>query len=160
MKEEKKVLLGYQKISNYKAILRNLRVFKGVTATQRAELKVQIDYLEDLTLGIDTKIKNLKEVYQEQKAHKSFVEDAEKAKILIGNYHVDVDAAVKDFGEKEIVFKPIFIDESIFESKKDESQDDITEKIINRNGFLELEGILLMSASADDGGEPKKPGGR
>jgi len=157
MKEEKKVLLGYQKISNYKSILRSLRVFKGITATQRAQLKTQIDYLEDLTLGIDTKIKNLKEVYQEQKAHKSFVEDAEKAKILIDNYHVDVDVAVKDFGEREVVFRPIVIDESIFEFKKDESQDDVTEKIINRNGFLELEGVLLIST---DGGEPKKPGGR
>lgn len=158
MKEEKKVKLGYHKVSNYKQILRNLRVFKGVTATERSELKVLIDSLEDLTLGTDTKVKNLKEVYQEQKAHKAFVEDAEKSKILINNYHVDVDAAVNDFGEKEIKIKPVYLNESIFDVKEGDSQDDITEKMINRNGFLELEGVLLMS-STDDGGEPKKPGG-
>jgi hypothetical protein len=54
----------------------------------------------------------------------------------------------------------IKIDESIFEPKEGDSQEDINDKIINRNGFLELEGRILMSSSADDGGEPKKPGGR
>lgn len=159
MSKESVLSLDYQKITSYKQILRALRTCKGLNASQRFELRDVIDQMEDLTLGADTKLKNLRESYSEQKGHKAFVEDAEKAKLLISNYHDDVDKVIKTFGKKEIKCKLIKIDESIFEPKEGDSQEEINDKLINRNGFLELEGLILMS-SADDGGEPKKPGGR
>jgi hypothetical protein len=78
MSKESVLLLDYQKITSYKQILRALRTSKGLSATQRFELRDVIDQMEDLTLGADTKLKNLRESYSEQKAHKAFVEDAEK----------------------------------------------------------------------------------
>jgi len=157
-KEDKKTVLSYDKAV---AALQNLKTLRGkcllLSKKQRQEIREIIDFLEDATRPVMTKIGSIKEEYSELKSHKVILENEDKAKKILKDADSEIRKAQSGFVCPDLTFTPVSL-KGLFVKSKDDDEDTKNEKLAFWPLYTELEGVFLTEGD-DDGGEPKKGGG-
>ncbi len=149
--------LDYQRLSNG---LGNLKAFRRCTllnTNHRKAIRDLVDKIEDVTRPTSTKLGSLREEYSELKSHKVVVESEEKMKKLLREMDKEMNSVIDKF-KTDVEFTPVGIGK-LFDKCEDDEPETKNEKAAFWPLYVELEGVFLTTES-DDGGEPKKGGGK